>query len=109
MRDSLGDLIFQSATTALLENPDVTPPCHTVISGAGGGFIAIVDSFSQGDQSDTVLYTRPFIGNGVMREGQVLPQVPLCPAPSHAHFTEHNLHTPQRQHLSCMRSLWLGL
>ena len=27
--------------------------------GAGGGFIAIIDSFASGDQSDTVLYTRP--------------------------------------------------
>ena len=76
--DSKNNLIFQSATTKLLENPAIQPPCHLVVSGTGGGFVAIIDSFNEGDQTDTVLYTRPLIGNGIMREGQSLPQVPLA-------------------------------
>ena len=73
--DALGQPIFASSTTAAQENPDVTPPCRLVVSGAGGGFIAIIDSFASGDQSDTVLYTRPLVGDGIMTEGQILPQV----------------------------------
>ena len=91
MRDSLGNLLFQSATTAALYNPSmigeenlvVTPPCRAVVAGAGGGFVAIIDSFASGELSDTVLYTRPFVGNGIMLEGQILPQVlgrPPCSA-----------------------------
>ena len=77
--DKNGTNIFQSATTVALDNYAVTPPCRTVVEGAGGGFIAIVDSFASGDQSDTVLFTRPYVGNGIMLEGQALPQV-LRPA-----------------------------
>ena len=80
MSDANDTPVFQSATTAAEENPDVTPPCRAVVAGAGGGFLAIIDSFSSGDQSDTVQYTRPLVGNGIMNEGQILPQVaPPCP------------------------------
>ena len=87
VHDSLGATLFQSATTAAQYNPStigedlvVTPPCRAVVSGAGGGFVAIIDSFaSGGDRSDTALYTRPFVGNGIMLGGQLVPQV-LRPA-----------------------------
>lgn len=72
--DTKGGVVFATQTTAVSENPNVTPPCRTVVSGAGGGFIAVIDSFASGDQSDTALYTRPMVGTGVMREGQILPQ-----------------------------------
>ena len=75
--DSNGGTVFRTGTTAQYLGPQVTPPCRLVVSGAGGGFVAIIDSFASGDQSDTALYTRPFIGNGIMREGQILPQVLL--------------------------------
>ena len=81
MSDANDTPVFQSATTAAEENPDVTPPCRAVVAGAGGGFLAIIDSFSSGDQSDTVLYTRPLVGNGVMKAGQILPQARPRPRP----------------------------
>ena len=96
MRDSLGNLLFQSATTVALDNYEVTPPCRAVVAGAGGGFVAIVDSFSSGDQSDTVLFTRPLIGNGIMREGQILPQV-LLSCPIHRLFFRMQPLPPHRQ------------
>ena len=106
--DSKNNLIFQSATTKLLENPAIQPPCHLVVSGTGGGFVAIIDSFNEGDQTDTVLYTRPLIGNGIMRQGQSLPQVPLAlplrmPAPQSTHPAD-----PQTASSPCMHSPWLG-
>ena len=66
---------FATQTTVILDNYAVTPPCRLAISGTGGGFIALIDSFASGDQSDTVLFTRPLVGDGTMTEGQILPQV----------------------------------
>ena len=77
--DVNGGVLFATQTTKQFE-PNATPPCRAVVSGAGGGFLAIIDSFANGDQSDTALYTRPLVGNGIMNEGQILPQV-LLPCP----------------------------
>ena len=73
--DANNGVHFATQTTRDILGPQVTPPCRTQVSGAGGGFLVVIDSFASGDQSDTALYTRPFVGNGVMKSGQILPQV----------------------------------
>ena len=45
------------------------------VSGAGGGQLTIIDSYHLGDQSATVLFTNPRIGNGFLLAGQELDQV----------------------------------
>lgn len=56
-------------------NPPSQPPCHLTVSGAGGGQITIIDSYMHGQLSDTVVYTRPKVGNAQLVSGQELDQV----------------------------------